>query len=410
MNPGQPHAPEPQPHSGQAPGNGVSALAQAVTPAAPLEGLLQPVQTPEPASQQQAAHSTSRAPASADQPATAAPIGTKPGARAARRSAPLWLAAAVALLAAIALLASSLLWQKVTGMQEALARQSADTGLQAMEARAGARQAQDLSRETAARLAVMDIRLSEVALQRTQLDELIQSLSRSRDENLVVDIDSAIRLALQQAQLAGSVQPMLAALKAAELRVQRAAQPRLASLQRALARDVDRVRSASVTDTPALLVKLDEVIRLVDELPVANAVATATASGTIRLRADDTLNSWWARALQVVVDEIRGLVRVSRVDHPDAALLNPEQTFFLRENLKLRLLNARLGVLSRQVEATRSDLVAAQTSLTRFFDTNGRKSQLVQGLLKQMQAQMQTLELPRLDDTLGALQTAAAGR
>ena len=76
-------------------------------------------------------------------------------------------------------------------IQEQLARQSADAGSNAVEARAMARQAQDLARDVAGRQAVTDTRVSEVALQRTQLEELMQSLSRSRDENLVVDIEPA---------------------------------------------------------------------------------------------------------------------------------------------------------------------------------------------------------------------------
>ena len=143
-----------------------------------------------------------------------------------------WAAIAVALVAVVALLTVGLLWQKVTGMQEQLARQSADAQAQSLEARALARQAIATAQETATRAAVLDSRLSEVALQRSQLDELMQSMSRSRDENLVVDIDAALRLAQQQAQLTGSVEPLLAALKSADQRIVRAAQPRLALLQR----------------------------------------------------------------------------------------------------------------------------------------------------------------------------------
>ena len=132
--------------------------------------------------------------------------------------------AALVLVAALAaLLATGLLWQKVTGMQEQLARQSADAGAQSIEARALARQAIDQTREAAARQAVMEARLAEVALQRAQFDELMQSMSRSRDENLVVDIEAALRLALQQAQLTGSVEPLLAALRSADQRLGRAA-------------------------------------------------------------------------------------------------------------------------------------------------------------------------------------------
>ena len=38
-----------------------------------------------------------------------------------------------------------------------------------------------------------------------------------------------------------------------------------------------------------------------------------------------------------------------RIDQPEAMLLAPDQAFFLRENLKLRLLNARLALLARRV-------------------------------------------------------------
>ncbi|RZL93753.1 MAG: hypothetical protein EOP73_27495, partial [Variovorax sp.] len=170
-----------------------------------------------------------------------------------------------AAIAVVALMACVMLWQKVSGMQEQLARQSADAGASAVEARALARDAQDQSRDTAARLAVAETRLSEVALQRSQLEELMQSVSRSRDENLVVDIESALRLAQQQAQLTGSVEPLLAALRTADQRIARAAQPRLAPLQRAIARDTDRIRAATVTDLPGLLLRLDDLNRQADD-------------------------------------------------------------------------------------------------------------------------------------------------
>ncbi len=98
-------------------------------------------------------------------------------------------------LAAAGLLSSGLLWQKLDTIQEELARRATDSSAQSIEARTLAREAQTVSRELSGRLALQETRLSEVSLQRTQLEELIQSLSRSRDENLVVDVESALRLA-----------------------------------------------------------------------------------------------------------------------------------------------------------------------------------------------------------------------
>ncbi|MDI1268688.1 MAG: uroporphyrinogen-III C-methyltransferase [Polaromonas sp.] len=362
-------------------------------------------------------------PVSPPLPVPLAELPAAPAAGAGRR----WLLV-TGLVAVAGLVLSILLWQKLGNIQEELARRSTDATAQSIEARTLARQAQEGTRELTARLALLETRLSEVSLQRTQLEELMQSLSRSRDENLVVDVESALRLAQQQAQLTGSAEPLLAALKSADQRLARAAQPRLNPLQRAIARDVERIKATTVTDVPGLLLKLDELTRMVDDLPLANAMVTgaaaarlvaaapapvrpASAAGTSMAWLDSlALRAWWQRTLQGTLDEARGLLRVSRIDQPDAALLAPEQAFFLRENLKLKLLNARLGLLSRQTASARSDLAAAGASLAKYFDPASRRTQAATQLLQQVQSQMKSSELPRLDETLAALATAAAGR
>ena len=322
----------------------------------------------------------------------------------------LWVLIGVCL---CALAMSALLWWKLQDIQETLARQSADSGSVSVEARASAKQAQELSRDTAARLALNETRWSEVALQRSQLEELMQSLSRSRDENLVVDIESALRLALQQAQLTGSVQPLVGALKSAQQRLSRVAQPRLSPVLRALTRDLERVQSISVTDTPALLMKFDELVRMVDELPLANAVgvakaAPAPAPASTWARAISA--SWWEQWLKEVGTQVADLVRISRIDQPEATLLSPDQGFFVRENLKLRLLNARLGLLARQFEASRNDVLLVRRDVQRYFESSGRKSQAALAMLQEVETQLKQVELPRLDDSLTALATASAGR
>ena len=334
----------------------------------------------------------------------------------------------VAALAAAGLLGSAALWQKLGSIQEELARRSAASGAQAIEARTLAQQAQDNSRDQTVRLALLESRLAEVSLQRSQLEELMQSVSRSRDDSLVVDVESDLRLAQQRALLTGSAEPLLAALKSAETRLTRTAQPRLNPLQRAITRDIERIRSASIADVPALMLKLDELARLVDELPVANdavgnsvarpvepdvaALPQPPASGADGswLSGLDALQSWSRQALASLWLEASQLLRVSRIDQPEAALLAPEQAFFLRENLKLRLLNARLALLSRQTDAARGDLLNASNWLGRYFDPAARKTQAALQLLAQVQSQLKNTELPRLDETLAALATAGAGR
>jgi uroporphyrin-III C-methyltransferase len=237
----------------------------------------------------------------------------------------------------------------------------------------------------------------------------------------VVDVDSAIRLAQQQANLTGSLEPLLAALRSAEQRVSRSAQPRLTPLQRALAKDIDRIKLANVADTPSLLIKLDELVRMADEMPLANAVAASripsqstaptrvvgsqapTSSGLLHAAPQ------WVKAMATAVrEEARALVRVSRIDTPEAALLAPEQGFFARENLKLKLLNARLALLSRQFDSVRTDLNGASRLIASYFDGSSRAAQQSASMLAQIQTQVQRAEQPRIDDTLAALAAVAA--
>jgi uroporphyrin-3 C-methyltransferase len=335
-----------------------------------------------------------------------------------------WIAIGAAVLAALAAAALVLAWntqQRLKSLEAELVKRQQDSGSQATEARTLAREAELTSRESAAKLALLDARVAETSLQRSQLEDLIQSLARSRDENVLADLDSAIRVALQQAAITGSAEPLVATLKQADERLARYNQPRLERVRRAVAQDLDRTRSAGVTDITVLTIRLDEVIRQIDELPLLSAperrsttrmpaeapppAAAASAAAwhqQLALRWQDFAGRLW--------QETKGLVRVTRIDQPEAMLLAPEQAYFLRENVKLRLLNARLALLSRQFDTAQGDLRDAQAALARYFDPGSRRVVQAEELVRQVTAQSRLIAVPRPDATLAAIATAAAGR
>ena len=366
---------------------------------------------------------TAAAPAA--QPAAAAP----PMARELRL---VW--AAFVVLAVVAVVGVVLAWRadaRLMALEQELVRRQQDSANQAAEARTAAREAEEGVRDAAAKLALLEARVAEVAIQRSQLEELIQSLSRSRDENLLVDIEAALRVAQQQSSLTGSAEPLVATLRQADERLARYSQPRLEGVRRAIARDLDRVKAVGVSDIASLTIRLDEAIRMVDELPLlasadprrddrrpattakaatpaAAQAASAPASAPIDWRA--AWGAQWERFATAVWDEARSLVRVSRIEAPEAVLLQPEHGVFVRENLKLRLLNARLALLSRQFANAQADLLAAQAVIERYFDRGSRRTTTAAELVKQVAGQARQVTLPRPEDTLAALATATAGR
>lgn len=361
-------------------------------------------------------------------------VTTDTGSPAPARRGGVWLGALALVLAVLTLMMAGLLWQKVDFTQKELARRTQVSETQSSETRTLAAQAEAQVKELQARLAVAEVRLSEVSLQRSQLEELMLALSRSRDDNLVQDLESSLRLAQQQSQLTGSVQPLLAALQSADERIARAAQPRLNPVQRAIARDVQRIRSTSVADVPSLVQRLDELVQRVDQWPVPNDVGPRSPAARRTFRPDgasmgttgpaepaepaaggwdravQTWSGFWSRVWQETTRSGRELVRVSRIDRPEAVLLAPEQAFFLRENLKLRLLNARLGLLARQMDAVQDDLKTIDAALARHFDTTAPDVAAAQAAVTQLRAELVLTEWPRPEDSLAALAVAAGGR
>lgn len=338
-----------------------------------------------------------------------------------------WWPALVATVLVMCVVAIALAWkaeQRVAALEQELVRRQQDSANQSAEARMVAKQAQEGARDAAAKVALLEARVAEVAVQRSQLEDLIQSLARSRDENLLVDVEAAVRVAVQQGAIMGSAEPLVATLRQADERLQRYNQPRLEGVRRAIARDLDKVKAIGVTDIATLTIKLDEAMRMIDELPLL-AVAEPRSNGARAetpapaAAASAPASAWslpgnwraaWHAGWERLWAEARSLVRVTRIDQPDAALLEPQHAFFLRENVKLRLLNARVALLSRQFGTAQADLLVVQTALERYFDRSSRRTNSALELVRQTLQQARQVALPRPDETLAALAAAAAGR
>ena len=345
-----------------------------------------------------------------------------------------WSGPVVLLLTLLAIVAIALAWradQRVRSTERELVKRQQDSTDRVAEALLLARQAQDGLREATAKVALLEARLNEVALQRGQLEDLVRSVARSRDENLVSDIESAMRAAVQQSALTGSAEPLVATLKQSDERLARANQPRLEPVRRAIARDLDRVKASSVADVATLSIKVDEVVRMIDELPLLSAseprrdfaaddrpvAEEAPAPDTPASGAEgigDRLSRGLGHASRFFADniwsEIRSLVRITPIAHPEAMLVAPDQVFFLRENLKLRLLNARLALMARQFDAAQADLKWAQGAIERYFNRGSKRTQIAADLLRQVAQQSRGAGVARPDDTLAALATAGAPR
>jgi len=136
------------------------------------------------------------------------------------------------------------------------------------------------------------------------------------------------------------VQAALAALQLAEAKLSRVDRPQLVTLRRALARDIDRLKAVPYVDIAGMSLKLDQAIAAIDTLPLARDERLPAAPPP----PPATDESTGLRFLREAWNEVRSLIRIEVADRPAAPLVPPPQQYFLRENLRLRLLAARVAL------------------------------------------------------------------
>jgi uroporphyrin-3 C-methyltransferase len=299
---------------------------------------------------------------------------------------------------------------RIDATQDELARRLRDIERESRDARSLARQAQEGLGDAQAKVGALEAKLAESQNQQVALEALYQELARNRDEWQLAEIEQVLAIAQQQLQLSGNVRAALLALQLAESRLSRADRPQFLPVRRALARDIERLKALPSLDVPGLSLALDRLAASVDSLPLAfdeRVEKTAPAKPAKPAAAPE--EGFFKRFGGEVWRELRQLMEVRRID-AEPPLLPPQQAWFLRENLKLRLLNARVSLLTRDEAGYREDLRTAQAWIQRYFDARAKNSLAALAQLRQLSSASISFEPPSIADSLEAVRGFKARR
>jgi uroporphyrin-3 C-methyltransferase len=259
-------------------------------------------------------------------------------------------------------------------------------------------QNQELVRELGGKLSLLESRYAETQNQRAALEALYQDMSSSRDLTALAEVEQMLLIAGQQLQLSANVKAALIAMQQAESRLQR---PVFANLHKRIGQDIDKLRALPAIDVPAINQRLDAVIGAVDHLALAQD--TRIEAQQLAVVAADPDEGGWKRFWRELWRETKQLVRIENTGQEEVPLLSPNQAFFLRENLKLRLLSARLALLTRDEVSFRRDLKTAQDWLKRYFDVKSDESAQALGALQRLAASHIVIDMPDISGSLEAV-------
>ena len=293
-------------------------------------------------------------------------------------------------------------------MRQELARRLAEFDTQNQEARLIAGQAQEAMRDVQVKVGVLEDKLAQSQNQQVALETLYQELSRNRDDWSLAEIEQIVLIASQQLQLAGDVRAALLALQTADSRLQRVDKPQLIPLRKVIAKDIERLKSLPYVDTVGISVRLDTLLGQVDGLPLAMEVRPlAEREATQPPPAEE---SAWRRVVREALTDFKQMVRLQKLDKTEVPLLAPEQAYFARENLKLRLLSARIALLQRDQVAYRADIRAARDWLNRYFDTQNKAVTSALATLHELGESPVNIEVPDIAGSLDAVRNYKIAR
>lgn len=288
-----------------------------------------------------------------------------------------------------------------------LAKRLADADASGKESRALAKEAVEAGRRTETKVGLLEARLAESQSQQLALEELYQELTRSRDETTLEEVEQLLLIANQQLQLASNVKAALIAMQEADARLQRIGRPQLTPLRKVLAADMDLLRATPYTDTVGISIRLDNLAAAVEKLPLAMELRPPEPPVS---REQPAGENPWLRFMRQTWEDLKQLVRIQNMDKPDIALLSPSQAYFLRENLKLRLLSARNALLARDGTSFNTDIDTASEWIKRYYDTQSAPVIRVLEMLRELRGNEVGVELPRISASLDAVRNYRLGR
>ncbi|AOF81239.1 hemX family protein [Methyloversatilis sp. RAC08] len=321
---------------------------------------------------------------------------------------PGWLLPVVVFVLIVFGLLSFFMMQRMRVLEAELNKRVAAVGAQAVEASRANEQGAEGMASHGERLGSQEAQLSELRARIDAYEFLADDLVRTYDERALAEVEHALVLGQQQLQLAGDAKLALKALSNAEAQLARSDTGRYLPLRRAMANDMERLRRAPMADLAGQALRIDSLLAAIDTLPLAFERSPSEAPAPPAASAAD--QTFFDRLLQDIWGEFRQLVRVERLDRPDPVLLAPSHSFFLRENLKLRLVNARIALLQRNGVIWREDIRLAGEWVERYFDTRARATENALTTLRQLGMVDPGEALPDLNESMSALAQLKASR
>lgn len=268
------------------------------------------------------------------------------------------------------------------------------------------------NRELEARLLA---RMQAMQVQQQELTDYIQVL---RDKNqhlrkdwLLMEAEYLIQLSNYRLLFERDVNTAIAALESADVRLRDTGDPSILSVRKVIAESIQALRQVPQADLAGLSLTLSAVNKNIEKMPL-NTPDPKSKKQEEQSQADQQTKhvKSWSELPAAVWSDLKGLVEIRDHEAPIQPLLSPEERFFLIENVRLQIEQARLAMLSGQPEVFQERLATAISWIEEHFDKESRVTTSTLETLQQVKSESIAPQLPDISATYEALRSYRLGR
>jgi uroporphyrin-3 C-methyltransferase len=257
---------------------------------------------------------------------------------------------------------------------------------------------------------------TQVSQQHSQLEEFQAKLNQmtvseqryAHQENLN-EIAYLLDLANLYLQINHDPQNAIKSLQLAQHSVQTLADPRLLSLQRALASDINSLNDVKTVDTANLLVELQTLSESIGRLSLIPHPLNSLSSAPAQPITEKNHPNWLNRAWQSFWQNFQKLFSVSYRSNTASSLPPPQQREWVQENIAFTLAQAQWAVLQKQPALYQQSLTQVRQSLETYYPDTPERQKILNHISQLFSIDIAPT-LPNIDASLSALQIALQTR
>jgi uroporphyrin-3 C-methyltransferase len=216
------------------------------------------------------------------------------------------------------------------------------------------------------------------------------------------EVKYLLNVANQRAVLAHDVVGAIQALIMADKQLETLSDYRLHPLRAEIAEELMSLQSLTTLDIPGMAIQLQTLAAHVDKLRVKKGpeVDFSESSDTADIASTET--PAWKQAISDIWQQLRSLVVIRHEQSGEAAVLAPEQRYFLYQNLRLQMESARLALLNADNNSFQHSLKTAITWLDQYFTGEERDAMLAS--LNSLAEQKIDVSIPDISGSLNWLE------